>query len=265
MFTNPLLSAAGFTLLERPSAPALSNAPHGGISRASDHSPVALGLVFFAHLAAVAALRPHPLVQPFEKAPEAIAVSLVSVPQPTQPKPKALAKPIQKVQKQTKPVKKQAKPKPLPVIHKMSVSKPVAPRTEIASHAVTPPVEQTSAQQAATSSSRVEHTAAAPGNKASESQAYQSPSFNAAYLRNPAPVYPSISRRLGEQGRVLLNVQVLADGTAGSVALKNGSGSSRLDQAALEAVKKWRFISAKQGEKPVDAWVVVPVSFSLEG
>ncbi|MFI3119611.1 MAG: TonB family protein, partial [Methylococcaceae bacterium] len=43
------------------------------------------------------------------------------------------------------------------------------------------------------------------------------------------------------------------------------SGSSRLDQAALEAVKKWRFVPAKRGEQAVSASVVVPVRFSIEG
>ncbi|MDD5578578.1 MAG: energy transducer TonB [Methylobacter sp.] len=265
MFTKLLLTWTGFGLVERSSATALSSGASGGIDRAGNHSPVALGLVLCAHVAAVAALLPQPVAQQFEKAPETIAVSLVNVQQPAPPQPKALAEPVQKIQKQTKPVKKQAKPKPLPVIHKTPVSKLVAPRIETASHAITPPVEQTPEPPAATSSPRVEPATSAPGNKPAESQAFQSPSFNAAYLHNPPPVYPNISRRLGEQGRVLLSVQVLVDGTAGSVALKNGSGSSRLDQAALEAVKKWRFISAKQGEKPVEAWVVVPVSFSLEG
>jgi protein TonB len=64
---------------------------------------------------------------------------------------------------------------------------------------------------------------------------------------------------------VLLQVQVTADGAADSVELQTGSGSTRLDQAALEAVKNWRFIPAKRGEQPVSASVVVPVRFSLEG
>jgi protein TonB len=267
MFTNPLPSAPGFTFLEHSPPSSLTAISHGGSSRASDHSPLALGLVLCAHLAALAALRPDQIAQPFEKAPETIAVSLVNAAQPTQPKPKPPAASVQKVpkQKQTKPVKKQAKFKPLPVINKTPVSKPAAPRMETASRAVMPPVEPASVQPAATSSPPAQNAATAPGIKAADSQAFQSPSFNAAYLRNPPPVYPLRSRRLGEQGRVLLNVQVLADGTAGSVALKDGSGSRRLDQAALEAVKKWRFIPAKQGEKPVNAWVIVPVSFSLEG
>jgi protein TonB len=43
------------------------------------------------------------------------------------------------------------------------------------------------------------------------------------------------------------------------------SGFSRLDQAALETVKHWRFVPARRGSQIVPAWVVVPISFSLEG
>ncbi|MGZ8161525.1 MAG: hypothetical protein ACXWTT_01515, partial [Methylobacter sp.] len=70
MFTNPLPSAAGFTWLEHSSPSALATISHGGSSRASDHSPLALGLVLCAHLAALAALRPDQIAQSFEKAPE---------------------------------------------------------------------------------------------------------------------------------------------------------------------------------------------------
>jgi periplasmic protein TonB len=89
------------------------------------------------------------------------------------------------------------------------------------------------------------------------------PRFDAAYLSNPPPVYPMISRRMHEQGRVLLQVLVSAAGDAAKVELKTSSGSSRLDQAALETVKNWRFIPAKQGQQPVDAWVLVPIAFAL--
>src|SRR5512134_1946567 len=89
--------------------------------------------------------------------------------------------------------------------------------------------------------------------------------FDADYLHNPKPAYPVMSRRLGEQGRVVLNVRVLADGRAGTVEVKTGSGFPRLDQAALEAVSQWRFVPAKRGEEPVDAWVLVPLNFSLDG
>ncbi|MCX7673186.1 MAG: energy transducer TonB [Thiobacillaceae bacterium] len=89
------------------------------------------------------------------------------------------------------------------------------------------------------------------------------PRFDADYLDNPAPPYPALSRRLGEEGRVLLRVYVLPDGSAGQVQVRESSGHERLDRAALETVRRWRFVPARQGEEPVAAWVLVPIAFSL--
>lgn len=93
----------------------------------------------------------------------------------------------------------------------------------------------------------------------------EAPKFGAAYLQNPAPDYPSLARRKGEQGRVLLQVLVSETGKAEKVQIDTGSGYSSLDQAALEAVRKWSFIPAKKGNRPVSAYVIVPVRFSLNG
>lgn len=217
----------------------------------------ALVLVICAHLSVFAALRPQTQASPAETLPEPISVSLLSAPQPTPEKPVLPAKPIEKVEK---PVKKPVK-KP--------ISKPVTPRLKPTTRPTAPSVEQTATPVAETSppSAEPETKAAAPvtNTKPADTETYQSPSFNAAYLNNPAPAYPALSRRLGEEGRVLLRVQVMEDGSAGSVELQTGSGSSRLDQAALEAVKKWRFVPAKRGEQAVSASVVVPVRFSIEG
>jgi protein TonB len=90
------------------------------------------------------------------------------------------------------------------------------------------------------------------------------PNFNAAYLDNPAPVYPPLSRRSGEQGRVVLRVLVTPNGAAEAVELRTSSGSARLDQAAVETVKRWRFVAARQGDQTIAAWVLVPITFSLE-
>ena len=87
----------------------------------------------------------------------------------------------------------------------------------------------------------------------------------AAYLRNPKPSYPNLSRRLSEQGTVVLRVFVTMGGDATRVELKESSGFSRLDHAALSAVQNWKFVPAKRGEQPVAAWVVVPIKFSLKG
>jgi protein TonB len=89
------------------------------------------------------------------------------------------------------------------------------------------------------------------------------PLFNAAYLHNPAPAYPLLSRRMGEQGNVRLRVFVSAAGQAETVEIESTSGSPRLDRAALDAVRNWRFVPARQGDRPLAAWVVVPILFQL--
>lgn len=89
------------------------------------------------------------------------------------------------------------------------------------------------------------------------------PRFDAAYLDNPRPPYPGVSRRLGEEGEVRLRVQVDPAGLAQQVEIQQGSGYPRLDQAALETVRQWRFVPARQGDQPVAAWVIVPIQFTL--
>lgn len=89
------------------------------------------------------------------------------------------------------------------------------------------------------------------------------PRSDAAHLNNPKPGYPSFSRRRGEEGRVLLEVYILPDGRVGEVRLKRSSGYPRLDAAAQEAVKGWRYVPARQGGRAIPYWYVQPVDFSL--
>lgn len=90
------------------------------------------------------------------------------------------------------------------------------------------------------------------------------PRFDAAYLRNPPPAYPPQSRRQGEEGKVLLRVRVSADGQPEAVEISQGSGFPRLDAAARDAVRRWRFLPARRGNEPVAAAVLVPVLFRLD-
>lgn len=90
------------------------------------------------------------------------------------------------------------------------------------------------------------------------------PRFDADYLDNPKPPYPAISRRLSEQGRVLLRVHVDAEGRAGEVQLHTSSGSPRLDQSALDTVRRWKFVAARLGQQAVAAWVLIPIAFTLK-
>ena len=91
------------------------------------------------------------------------------------------------------------------------------------------------------------------------------PVFSADYLQNPAPAYPSLARRQGQQGRVVLRVLVNATGAAEQLEVRTSSGHAALDGAALEAVRRWRFVPARQGAEPVPAWVLIPLNFFLQG
>ena len=94
---------------------------------------------------------------------------------------------------------------------------------------------------------------------------YVGPDFNVSYFSNPEPEYPSLSRRQREQGLVKLRVHVTEEGRAGEVTLHMSSGYERLDRAALDAVRRWRFRPAQRAGTPVSGWVVVPVRFELQG
>lgn len=91
------------------------------------------------------------------------------------------------------------------------------------------------------------------------------PDFSADYLNNPSPRYPVESRRLREQGTVTIKVLVSPEGTVQDLKMAESSGHSRLDKAALAAVRGWRFAPARQMGKAVAAWVIVPIPFVLKG
>lgn len=90
------------------------------------------------------------------------------------------------------------------------------------------------------------------------------PSYQAAYLNNPQPAYPLLSRKQREEGTVRLRVLVSAAGRAEQLRVHTGSGHERLDRAALAAVQEWRFVPARRGEQNVSGWVEVPIQFKLE-
>jgi protein TonB len=90
------------------------------------------------------------------------------------------------------------------------------------------------------------------------------PDYQAAYLKNPPPPYPMTARRMGWQGRVVLNVEVLASGLPGEIRLHQSSGHNVLDNAAIKAVSGWRFVPARQGGQAVTKWFLVPIPFILK-
>jgi len=103
----------------------------------------------------------------------------------------------------------------------------------------------------------------APPAPARAPEALVLPSAEAAYLSNPPPAYPAAALGHHDQGRVMLRVLVSAEGQPREVVVDQGSGFDALDAAALAAVRGWRFTPGRRGDTAVEAWVLIPISFTV--
>ena len=83
------------------------------------------------------------------------------------------------------------------------------------------------------------------------------------YLKNPAPIYPELAREMGWEGVTLLRVFVQSNGNPEEIEVENSSGHKILDDAAVKAVKKWKFKPAGIGNVSFSTWVKIPVRFTL--
>lgn len=83
-------------------------------------------------------------------------------------------------------------------------------------------------------------------------------------IHNPEPRYPVLARRMGLEGQVVLRVRVTADGQLRSVEVMTGSGHDLLDQAALDAVREWRFQVRGLADGAQLEALEVPIRFALQ-
>lgn len=150
-----------------------------------------------------------------------------------------------------------------------STSSPEQPEPLPAATAVEPnpgaPIVSTASTTSASSSGT--SVPSSPTNGASSSTPSAPvvlPSSDAAYLKNPAPHYPRLSRRLGEEGTVVLRVLINAEGKAEKLEIATSSGHTRLDDAALNTVQTWRFVPGKRAGMPEAMWFNVPIRFVLD-
>lgn len=81
---------------------------------------------------------------------------------------------------------------------------------------------------------------------------------------NAPPEYPAVAVRRGWEGEVLLRVMVSTAGDAGEVLVEKGSGFAILDEAAVTAVRGWRFVPASEHGESVPGEVLLPVRFALK-
>lgn len=81
---------------------------------------------------------------------------------------------------------------------------------------------------------------------------------------NPAPRYPVSARRRGQEGRVLLDLRIAADGKVAAVSIRKSSGVRSLDRAAVDTVRTWRFDPARENGAAVSSEVTIPILFKLQ-
>lgn len=221
------------------------------------------GSVVLLHLAALWALQSGLLRRTVEVVVPAAMLSDIVAPPP--PRQQAPAQPAPS---------KPAEPVRQPVAKKMERTRPrIAPRPEPARAAVpapaalpeTPTSPQAQAPTPPAIDSALAALPAAPSAATVPTRVERElPSSDADYLRNPAPAYPPISKRLGEQGKVLVRVLIGADGLPRQAELKRSSGFERLDRSALEYVMKCRYAPGKVGGVAQAMWHEAPVNFILE-
>ena len=228
-------------------------------------SPASLLTVSLAHagllgLLLFAADTPQPITPP-----RPLTISLIS---PEAEKPQSAPQP----RPQPKP-RPQPRPTPRPQPPESVVVKPLPPPPVLAAKptpatAPQPVIEDVPVPAVEPKPVPVPEPPPAPAPGAAEvskpAPAPPTPPRQADYLANPKPHYPSLSRRLGEAGTVRLSILVNPDGSVARLELAQSSGYPRLDRSAMETVQSsWKFEPARQDGKPVAAWVIVPIQFTL--
>jgi len=187
-------------------------------------------------------------------APPAFSLPVAQpVPEPAPalaPKPPA-PQPIRKKPKPPEVVQPQLTPQPAPE----AAPEPAPPRVaELADTGTAPSPAPSAPAQPATG----QPTAAGPAAPVELSSSDVQP------LDNPPPPYPAMSRRLGETGNVIVRVLIDTEGRAREVRLQRSSGHDRLDGAALQAVRHWRWRPVVRHGAPQAAWFNQPVAFVLQ-
>ena len=241
--------------------PGLPYDPPRPPARLSRTAVIALAVVAL-HVGLIWALQSGLLLRTAELiVPVEVLAELIEMPQPepTPPAPPAAPAPP------ARPVT------PAPTVQKKTVPKPVI-RPQAQPLAIADPTPSPNAPTGslvpgpATTPAPVAEAPAGPAAPSGPPAApsLQLPSSNADYLQNPKPAYPALSKRLGEQGKVVVRVLIGADGMPQKAELRQSSGYERLDQAALNTVLKWRYVPGKRGGVAEDMWFNVPINFVLE-
>ncbi len=228
----------------------------------------ALGLVLLLHLAFFYALQGG-LTQPARSpAPREIIATLIAAQPAAAPAPPAPAPAVQPA-----PPKPQVAPRPTPQPRPPRPAVTPKPAPQPAPKAITPPAEpapaplatETPAAAAPTSSAPA---ATAPGPAASSASSTpaqpRTVTSGVEYLQPPRPEYPALSRRMGEEGTVMLRILINERGRAERADIHKSSGVPRLDDAARQAALRAVFKPYTENGRPVPVYAILPISFQLD-
>jgi protein TonB len=229
------------------------------VVRALSRNCAIAGSVVLFHVAALWALQSGLLRRAAEViVPVAMLSDIVTPPAPkVEPEPPA-PKPVAAERPAVRKTRPRLPPPPQPVAIADPTPSPDAPTGVLAPQPPAPPIAAPVAPPAPAAAA-----SAGPAGSGGSGKV-ELPSSDAEYLQNPAPPYPPISRRLGEQGKVLVRVLIGADGAPQKAELRQSSGFDRLDQAALATAMRWRYVPGKRAGVPEAMWFTVPMIFVLE-
>ncbi|MFL6659312.1 MAG: energy transducer TonB [Massilia sp.] len=176
--------------------------------------------------------------------PEAVQVTFVEPP----PAPKEIAAPA---------------PKTVPLA---KITPPVLPQVPVPEVQIAaPPVNTISVTPVSVPVANVPVPAAPVSAPAPVSTGPKTVTSGVEYIQSPQPVYPMMSKRMGEQGKVVLRVLINENGKAGQVMVQTSSGSARLDEAGRQAALRALYKPYLENGRPVAVYAFVPVDFQLAG
>lgn len=200
-----------------------------------------------------------PPAAPPPQAPRAAGEPPALAPTPARPAPAMTAPNLAEAAPTAKPLRRPARVPPSPAsVPRAADSSPPPPaaRPTRPQSAAIPLVAADAAPGVAAPGAAAPSAGPEPGSSP--------PRYGFGSAANPIPRYPEAARARGWEGLVLLAVGVAADGRADSVAVARSSGHTVLDEAALDAVRRWRFAPARRAGIPVPGTAAVPIRFRLE-
>jgi len=154
------------------------------------------------------------------------------------------------------PPKRAAPPKPAPIIAAPPAPSPAPAVFETPPPPVEPPAPIVAVNQPA--------EAPPPAPPAPAPQPKTVPASAVQYLVPPAPVYPRLSLRNRESGRVLLRLLIDEQGVPRQMSIEESSSYPRLDESAMAAAKSARFRPYTENGAAQPVWVLIPIVFDLE-